>query len=138
MRAAFTLIELLCASTIVGSCVAAIVTTWAFAFNITAQADRYTAGYAIGRSVLEQVKETGFQDTAEGTTTVYYDGTGATSSTTATASSAYTVTTVVSSDALNGSSPASTALRTVTITVTHRSSGVTVYTCTTYLARAGI
>lgn len=135
---AFTLIELLAASVIVGTCIAAIVSTWAFAFNLTAQSDRQSVGYSLGRRAIEEVKETGFQDTAEGTTTVYYDSTGNNRSTTLASNHTYTVTRVVSTDVMSGSSPAATALRTVTVTVNFRSTGTTVYQCTTYLARAGI
>ena len=137
-RCAFTLIELLCASVIVGTCIAAIVSTWAFAFGLTAKSDRQSVGYSLGRRALEEVKETGFQDTPEGTTTVYYNSTGGSRSTTPASNHTYSVTTVVSTDVMNGSVPASTALRTVTVTVTFRSTSTTVYQSYTYLARAGI
>jgi len=135
---AFTLIEVLVASIVVGVCLAGIVSMWSFAFSLSAQSGSKTTGYSIGRRALEEVKETGFQDTAEGTTTVYYDSSGGSKSTTLASNHAYTVTTVVSTDVMNGAVPASTALRTVTVTVTERSSGATVFTCSTYLARAGI
>ena len=135
---AFTLIEVLVASTIVGTCIAAMVSMWSFAFGLTAKADRESVGYSIGRRALEEVKQTGFQDTAEGTTTVYYDSTGGSRATTATASHTFAVTTVVSSDVITSGVVQSTALRTVTITVISRSTNTTAYTCTTYLARAGI
>lgn len=134
----FTLIELLCASVIVGTCIAAIVSTWAFAFGITAKSDRQSVGYSLGRRAIEEVKETGFQDTTEGTTTVYYDSTGGSRNTTPASNHTYSVTTVVSTDVMNGAVPASTALRTVTVTVTFRSTSTTVYQSYTYLARAGI
>ena len=137
-RGGFTLIELLSASVIVGTCIAAIVSTWAFAFGLTAQADRQSAGYSLGRRAIEEVKETGFQDTSEGTTTAYYDSTGGSRNTVAAASHTYTVVTAVSTDVMNGSVPAPSALRTITVTVTFRSTGATVYQGYTYLARAGI
>src|ERR1051326_150045 len=90
-RSGFTLIELLCACVIVGTCIAAIVSTWSFAFTVTAKADRQSVGYTIGRRAIEEIKETGFQDTAEGTTTVYYDSTGGNRSTTATSIHTYSV-----------------------------------------------
>ena len=95
-------------------------------------------GYSLGRRALEEVKETGFQDTAEGATTVYYDSTGGSRNTTPASNHTYSVATVVSTDVMNGAVPASTALRTVTVTVTFRSTSTTVYQSYTYLARAGI
>jgi len=137
-RGGFTFVELLAASVIVGTCIAAIVSTWAFAFGLTAKADRQSVGYSLGRRAMEEVKETGFQSTAEGATTTYYDSTGGNRATVATSVHSYAVAVVVSTDVMNGSVPASTALRTVTVTVTFRSTGTTVYQCSTYLARAGI
>jgi hypothetical protein len=123
---------------VVGVCIAGIVSMWSFAFSLSAKSDNLTVAYSIGRRALEEVRETGFQDTTEGTTTVYYDSSGGSKATTATSSHAYTVTTVVSSDAVSAGVPTSNALRTVTVTVTLRSTGATVFTCSTYLARAGI
>jgi len=137
-RAGFTLIEVLCAAVIVGVCLAAIVTTWSVSFTIAGNADRASIGYTLGRRALEEVKETGFQDSTEGTSTVYYDGSGGNRSTVASNVHTYSVVTTVATDVMNGAVPASTALRTVSVTVTVRSTGATVYTCSTYLARAGI
>ena len=137
-RSAFTLIEILAASVIVGTCVAAIVSMWAFAFGLSATADRQSIGYSLGRGAVEQVKQTGFQDTAEGTATVYYDAQGGSRSAVQTNIHDYSVTTVVATDLMNGASPAPSALRTVTVTVRFVGSGASAYTCGTYLARAGI
>jgi prepilin-type N-terminal cleavage/methylation domain-containing protein len=134
----FTLIEVLVASVVVGVCLAGIVSMWSFAFTLGAKSTSKTTGYSIGRRALEEVKQTGFQDTTEGTTTVYYDSSGGSKSTALASNHAFTVTTVVSTDVMNGSVPASSALRTVTVTVTQRSTGTTVFTSSTYLARAGI
>jgi prepilin-type N-terminal cleavage/methylation domain-containing protein len=136
-RSGFTLIEVLIASVIVGVCISAIVSTWAFAFGLSATADRESIGYSLGRRSLEELKQTGFQDSTVGTATFYYDGAGSTSSrsTTQASNHAYSVTSVVSTD---GTLPATGALLTVTITVKFLGNGSTVYTCSTYLARAGI
>lgn len=137
-RRAFTLIEVLIASVVVGVCIAAIVSMWSFAFGLSATADRQSIGYSLGRRAMEEVKQTGFQDSTEGTTTIYYDKTGGSRSATQASNHMFSVTTVVATDVMNGSSPAPTALRTVTITVNFISTGASVYSCTTYLARAGI
>jgi len=134
----FTLIEVLAASVIVGTCIAAIITMWSFAFNLTATADRQSIGYSLGRRAMEEVKQTGFQDTAEGTATVYYDNQGGSRSTTRTSSHAYSVATSVTSDLFTGVQTATGALRTVSITVRFLGTDTTVYQCSTYLARAGI
>jgi Tfp pilus assembly protein PilV len=132
------LIEVLVASVVVGVCLAGIVSMWSFAFTLSAKSDSKTVGYSLGRRALEEVKETGFQDTAEGTSTVYYDSTGGSKNTTAASNHTFAVTTVVSTDTMNGVVPASSGLRTITVTVTLRSTGASVFTCSTYLARAGI
>ena len=137
-RGGFTLIEVLVGAAVVGTWIASIVSMWAFAYSLSATADQQSVGYTLGRRAMEEVKQTGFQDTPEGTTTAYYDGQGGSRSTAQTAAHAYSVSTAVFSDVLSGTGPASTALRTVTVTVTFISTGKTVYTCSTYLARAGI
>jgi prepilin-type N-terminal cleavage/methylation domain-containing protein len=137
-RRGFTLIEVLVASVIVGTCIASIVSMWAFAYGMSASADRSSVAYSIGRRAMEEAKQTGFQDSAEGTSTVYYDTQGGSRSTTRTSSHSYSVATTIATDVMNGAVPASAAIRTVTITVRFLGSGATVYTCSTYLARAGI
>jgi prepilin-type N-terminal cleavage/methylation domain-containing protein len=133
-RSGFTLIEVLIASMIVGVCISAIVSTWAFAFGLSATADRESVGYSLGRRSMEEVKQIGFHDATMGTATLYYDGTGSTGSRSTTQASThqYSVTTVISTDNL------APPLYTVTITVRFLANGSTVYSCSTYLARAGI
>ena len=126
------------ASLIVSVCLATIVSTWYFSFRLSVNTDAQGVGSSIGRKAMEEVKETGFQDTAEGTTTYYYDKQGAGKSAVQSSSHAYSVTTVVSTDTMNGSVPAPAALRTVTVTVVVLNSGQTVFQKTSYLARAGI
>jgi prepilin-type N-terminal cleavage/methylation domain-containing protein len=134
----FTLIEVLVASVIVGTCIAAVVTMWAVAFKLSSSADRTSVAYSIGRRALEEVKETGFQDSTEGTSTLYYDPQGANRSATRTSVHCYAVVTSVATDVMNGSAPAAAALRTITVTVRFLNPDSTVYQCSTYLARAGI
>lgn len=135
---AFTLIEVLVASVVVGTCIAGIVSMWAFTYGLTAKADIQSVAYNIGRRALEEAKQTGFQDSTEGTTTVYYSKQGDGRSTTVTASSVYSVTTTVATDVMSGAAPASNGLRTVTVTVSVLNPASTAYQCSTYLARAGI
>ena len=137
-RSGFTLVEVLAASVIVGVCIAAVVSMWSFAFRLSATSDRESVGSSLGRRAVEEVKQSGFQDATEGTTTVYYDSQGGSRGTTQNSSHAYSVSTTIASDLLNGSQPASGALRTVTVQVTFLSTGTTVYQCSTYLARAGV
>ena len=134
----FTLIEVLVAALIVSVCLAATVSMWYFSFRISANTDAQGAAYSLGRRAMEEVKETGFQDTTEGTATVYYDKQGGSKSAARTSAHVYSVTTVVASSKLSGSAPASDALRTVTITVTSLATNQTVYQTSTYLVRAGI
>jgi prepilin-type N-terminal cleavage/methylation domain-containing protein len=134
----FTLIEVLAASVIVGTCLAAVVSMWAVAFTLSTNADHKSVGYNLGRRALEEAKQTGFQDTAEGTTTNYYDATGGSRSATRTSAHSYSVAVTVSTDSISGGVPAPAALRTVSITVRFLRPDTTVYQCSTYLARAGI
>lgn len=134
----FTLIEVLVAAVIVSVCLAATVSMWYFSFRMSVNTDAQGAAYNLGRRAMEEVKETGFQDTVEGTATLYYDKLGGSKSATRVAAHVYSVTTVVTSSKLNGSVPASDALRTVSITVTSLATNQTLYQTSTYLVRAGI
>src|SRR6478672_5873061 len=81
-RRGFTLIEVLSSAVVVGTCVAAIISSWAFAFTMSKNGDQKSIAYSIGRRAMEETKETGFEDSTEGTTTYYFDGSGANKSTT--------------------------------------------------------
>lgn len=148
-RKGVTYIEVIVASLILAISLCAMASMWYFSFNMSGNTDSKGVAYAIGRHALEEVKETGFRYAAEGTTTLYYDNTGGSESTTQQSSSAYQVSVVVTSDKLStsdsGSSvPADDALRSVVVTVTllknegSTTSGTTVYTTGTYMARSGV
>ena len=136
-RRGFSLIEVLVASVVVAVCLAATISMWYFSFGLSVRADMQGVAYNLGRKEMEDVKQAGFQDTAEGTSIVYFDKQGGSESATLSSSHVYKVTTVVTSSALSGSSPAPSALRTVTVTVTSLATGQTIYQASTYLARAG-
>ena len=133
-----TYIEVLVASLIVSISLAAMSSLWYFSYRMSAQTDKQGVSYSIGRRALEEAKQTGFDNTAEGATTRYYDQTGGGESTTQVTGSIYSVTTSVVSDQLVSGSPAPGALRTVTVTVKLVSTGAIVHTTTTYQAKAGI
>ena len=137
------LIELLIASLLLCIGVMGLVSTWAFSYRVTQLTDDRGIAYNLGRQAIERAKMTGFTNTSEGSATLYYDGDQTLQGSSATAR--FSVTTNVVSDSMqsgssgvSGGVPASTALRTVTITVQTVSPVQTLYTTTTYLARAGV
>ena len=137
------MIESLVASLIMAMCVGAIVSTFSFSSNMTSLAADTGVAYNLARQTMETVKQTGFTNTAEASVaspvTTYYNGSMAS---VASASLArYKVTlSVVSSATVSGSSPvqpAATALRTVTIIVTLKASGVQLCRMDSYLSSSG-
>jgi Tfp pilus assembly protein PilV len=136
------LIELLVASLLLCIGLMGLVNTWAFSFRVTQNTDNRGTAYVLARQALERVKMSGFNGTAEGTTTAYYNGNQETA---AAAAAYFTVTTSVVSDSVQsgtagvaGAVPAPEALRTATVTVKLSSSGLALFTTSTYLVRAGI
>ena len=134
-----TMIEVLIATLLIGISVAALVQFWYFSFRMTTQAANQSVAYSIARSAIEQVRQTGFDNTAEGSSRAYYDANGTfPPSTTLAASSIYSVNTSVVSDKFQGSAPAPDALRTVTVTVSLNVTGQNLYQMTTALSKAGL
>ena len=115
-----TMVEALVAGLVLATCVVGLVQFMYVNYQLTAKAEDISAGYSIGRSAVETVRELGFTNAAEGGTTTYFDqyATFPPKSTTKVGSSIYSCVTTVTSDTFNGANPATTALRTVTITVT--------------------
>jgi len=132
-----TYIEVLIASLVVSLSLAAMSSLWYVSYRISAKTDGQGVSYSIGRHALEEIKQTGFANTSEGTTTRYYNKAGSESAI-QTPDSVYSATTSVTSDQLIAGQPANSALRTVAITVTQISGNQVLYSTTTYLARAGI
>ena len=142
-RRGIAFVEVLVASAILAVSLAGVASMWYFSYNMSTTTDTRGAAYAIGRHVLEEIKETGFRYASEGTTTLYYDSNGGSASTTSSRSSAYQVTVVITSDKFStstsgGTVPADDALRTVVLTVTRLSDNTTVYQTGTYLVRSGV
>lgn len=138
-----SLVELLIAGLLLSISMMAMVQMWAFAYRVTANTDDKGIAYNLGRQAMETVKMSGFDNAAEGTATAYYNGLQVAQGSSSTAR--YSVTTSVVSSAvssgtagLSGAVPSTTALRTVSITVSLVSGGTALYQTSTYLVKAGI
>jgi type II secretory pathway pseudopilin PulG len=148
-----TFIEILAAALIIGTCLAAVVSLWYFAFSLSVQTDRQGIAYAVARHAIEEVKQTGFAYTAIGApsvsggpstlaTTLYYDKNGENESSVQ-GSNVYKVVRTVATDksATTGAGvnvPADDATITITVAVSLASGGAAVYTTGTTLVRSGI
>ena len=140
-----TFFEVLIAALILGIGLAATVSLWSFSYRITGQASDKSQGYSLARQTMEQIRETGFFNTPEADIASpnihYFDGTCTNVDSTPTKAK-YKVTSSVVSDLLvsgvSPAKPANGALRTVTVNVTLAADGTSVYSTSTYLARAGI
>jgi len=134
------MIEVLVASLIVVSSLAAMVSTWYVSMNITELSNDQGVAYNLARQTIEQVKETGFYNTTEASTAAptmtYYDQNE--NSVASSAAKYQVATSVVSSAYASGTTPADTATRTVTVVVSLKGSSTSLCTLTTYLVRAGI
>jgi len=130
--------------TLVASLIAAIAILGAMMtfFRIMTLADvsnENSIAYSLARQGIELVKDDGFWYASNGTTVMYYDVKGLNGSSTAnSATDRFSVTTVISTDTMNGSAPADTALRTVVVTVKRRPDDTVLETTGTYLVRGGI
>ncbi len=141
----FTLVDVMVASLVVGASVAALVSMLYFSYRIVQRSMDTGVAYNIARQLMEGIKQTGFSYTAEAAVsspvTAYYNAAG-TKLGSNTSATRYTVTTSVVSDAtISGASPvqpATTALRTVIITVTLKATGEQICRLDTYLARSGV
>ena len=138
-RRGLSMIEVLVAGTILATSVVGLVSFGYVNFQMTSKSTNMTAASAVARSEMEQVRLEGFSNAAEGSSTDYYDGNCTyPASTTQTSSSVYSVQTSVTTDLMNGSSPAAGALRTVCVSVSLVSSGQVVYQTYTALAYEGL
>lgn len=140
----FTFIELMVAAVIMIIGLMGLINLWIFSYQVTTNTDYAGIAYNLGRQTIERTKMLGFANAPEGTFTTYYDGDQNQVSQTS-GSAVYQVTTSIVSDATQsgspgqiGAVPASSALRTVTVTVSLVSSGKVVYQTNTYLADDGI
>jgi prepilin-type N-terminal cleavage/methylation domain-containing protein len=137
----FTMIEALIASALIALSMLALGQLWTFAARVTTDTDDRGIAYSLARLAIETVRETGFTNTAEGSTTVYYDINQNTVLSTAPTRRYMVVTTVTSSATVPGSSPvqpSTDALRTVVVTVTLVPTNTVIFTTGTYMASSGI
>lgn len=138
-RRGFSLIEAMVAGALLATSVVGLVSFVYVNFQMTNNSTNMTTASAAARSEIERIRLAGFANAAEGSSTDYYDSTGSyPGSATQTASSVYAVQTTVTSDLLNGTSPATGALRTVCVSVSLVSSGSVVYQTYTALASGGV
>jgi prepilin-type N-terminal cleavage/methylation domain-containing protein len=145
VRGGFTMVEVLVAAVIVAFSMAAIVSTWYVASNMTISTDDKGIAYNLARQTVEAVRQQGFDNTAEapaGSPVIHYFDTAQVNQDAAPANARYKVsTTVVSSATVASSSPVqptTTALRTVTVTVTNNSTGAQLFQVVTYLVKEGL
>jgi len=138
-RRGFSLMEVLVAGLIIATSVVGMMQFAFMDYGMTGQSTNMSAATSIGRSAIEAVRMAGFANAPEGTQTVYYDMNGDyPPATTSSSSSIYAAQTIITSDILNGSTPAPGALRTVQVKVSLISTGQVVYTTYTYLASGGV
>jgi Tfp pilus assembly protein PilV len=133
-----TMMEVLVAGVVLITCVVALVQFMYVNFALTGQAEDISSAYSMARTAIETVRQQGFSNAPEGSSTVYYDGSATfPPSTSQVSSSVFSCNTNIVSDIFSGSNPAPTALRTVTVTVTRLSNSLIVYQTTTALADYG-
>ncbi len=140
-----TYLEVIVASAVCVLSLSVMIQLWAFSMQLAARTTDKAVACSLARQTVETLKETGFSQTPEATSSaplVHYFAVDTSNQDNAPNSARYKVTTTVVSDATvagsNPVTPAPTALRQVTVTVTLAQSGTTLTTLTTYLVRAGI
>ncbi len=144
-HAGMSYIEVLVASAICVLCMSIMIQLWSFSTFFSIQTTDNAVACDLARQTIETLKESGFSQTPEAPPTAplihYYDINTNNMDSNPTAAR-YRVTTTVESDSTvygsNPVTPSPNALRLVTTTVTLVSTGATLTTLTTYLARYGI
>ena len=143
-QAGFTLHEVLVSALILGVCLAGIVSMWYFSFNMNHQIAELNVAYNVARQQIEEMKRTGFPNTAEASvaspTTTYYDGTGNKLGS-STGARYKTTMSVVSSATVAGSSPtkpADSALRTVIVKIYDKTTNKMIHETATQLTKGGV
>ena len=140
----FSLIEVLIASLVAAVALLGMVQLWSFSFNTTRATDQQGVGYNIGRLALERIKMSGFDYTAEGTVTRFYDHEGKGESSSQLATSAYRLDLTVDTDKMAVHSetgelrPAPNAIREVEVSVQRLTDSRRVFIGRTNLARSGL
>jgi len=140
-RRGFTFVETLVAAAILGISLMALGQLWTFAHRVTADTDDLGVAVNLARTAIEHIKETGFYNSPEGSTTTYYDVQQNVVTATAAACRYQVIASVTSSDTVPGSNPVQPgddALRTVIVTVTLTTTSQKVFQTGTYLVREGI
>ena len=133
-QSGFTLVEVLVATLIMAVSVAAMVSLFRFAFNMTTKANFQGIAYAIGRREMEQVKLAGFDFAPDGTTITNYTNLGS-----PTGQGQTVVFRATTSVTTYGSPGSYASHRIVTITVTTvQNTADTLYQSGTQLSKAGI
>jgi Tfp pilus assembly protein PilV len=155
LRAGLQLIEVLIAGSIMAVSLAAIVSLFAFAFNITRQNDDKSVAYNIARQELEHIRFEGFSNALivrnddgsvqskfqDGTRTTFYDTAG--KALLNNSGAAYSAVLVVTSNQLDvvtggGTRPSEDAKRTVIVTVRRLSDNSVVHQDGTMMVRSGV
>src|ERR1041385_5135914 len=93
-----TMIEVLIGRALFALSLTATVKLWTFGVFVTRDVEGYGIAYSLGRQALERVKQSGFDKTAEGSSTLYYDPWQGNESSSLLSNSRYQVTTSVVSD----------------------------------------
>lgn len=110
--------------------------------NMTERHVKMSSAILVAKAWLEETKNKGFPNTAEGTQTRYYDANGQNYTSTKTSGSAYKAVLVVTSDKLtttaSGTQVAPTATRTVTVTVSDTMKNKQILKWGTLLVRGGV
>ena len=139
-----TLPEVLIAGLLLAIGMMALVNVWLFSFGVTTSTDKSAIAYNLGRFAMERVKMSGFNNAAEGSNDVYYDG-NENQTTQSSSTAKYKVNTTIVSSAVTsgtigqaGAVPDPYAYRSVDVTVTDLSNSSKLYESKNYLVRAGI
>jgi Tfp pilus assembly protein PilV len=143
-RRGSSFIEVMVAGIIISIGVMALVSMWSFSYRMTMKSEDTGMSYVLARQATEAARIQGFTSAAEGTATTYYSG-GFSVVSGDSASARYKVVTSVTSSAVSsgtigqaGAVPATTAIRTVSVTVSLKSTNEVMHRMATYLVSGGI
>ena len=143
-RRGTSFIEVMVAGIIISIGVMALVSMWTFSYRMTMKNEDTGMSYVLARQATEAARIQGFSSAPEGSSTTYYTG-GFATTTDASSTARYRVTTAITSSAVSsgtigqaGAGPATTAIRTVNVTVSLKSTNEVMHRMATYLVSGGI
>lgn len=133
-----TLVSVLVALLILGTCLASVGTIFIFCYQMTFTAKRMSVGYEAGRYAMERIKLVGFPSAREGDSVYRFNKAGLLVAADATDAEYIATATVTTSPSISSLPPPDNAQRTVVVVVRYIRTNEQLWSTRTVLVKGGI